>query len=131
MDREAQTTPRRATFIFSGILFLGVFTLAVGLGLVFFEANHVTSEVKIISAQNYDDFELREQAVAGISSSQLINVNSASASDLEALPGVGPVTVGKIISGRPYSNLEELVFKKAVGRALFERISPQLTVGVE
>ena len=58
----------------------------------------------------------------------LININSASQTELEALPGVGPVTAGKIIDGRPYQTLEELKSKKAVGNALFEKIKDKLTI---
>lgn len=60
--------------------------------------------------------------------SPLININLASQSELEALPGVGPVTAQKIISGRPYQILDELVSKKAVGQSLFEKIKPQLAL---
>ena len=52
----------------------------------------------------------------------LININSASQSDLESLPGVGPVTAGKIIDGRPYQSIEELKSKKAVGNSLYDKI---------
>lgn len=55
-----------------------------------------------------------------------INVNTASQSELEALPGVGPVTAGKIISGRPYTRLEELVEKKALSQNLYEKLKNQL-----
>jgi competence protein ComEA len=58
----------------------------------------------------------------------LININTASASELDTLPGVGEVTVEKIISGRPYSSIEELKTKKAVGNALFEKIKDRLTI---
>lgn len=61
-------------------------------------------------------------------SSLLISVNSGAESDLDSLPGVGPVTAGKIISGRPYQTLEELVSKKAVGQALFEKIKDQISL---
>lgn len=58
----------------------------------------------------------------------LININSASQSDLETLPGVGPVTAGKIIDSRPFATLEELRTKKAVGNALFDKIKDKLTI---
>ncbi len=58
----------------------------------------------------------------------LISVNASSQSELEGLPGVGPVTAKKIIDNRPYQTLEELVGKKAVGTALFEKIKAQLTL---
>lgn len=54
--------------------------------------------------------------------SPLVSVNSGSQSELDTLPGVGPVTAQKIIANRPYQTLEELVAKKAVGTALFEKI---------
>jgi competence protein ComEA len=62
------------------------------------------------------------------SQSPLVHINFASQSELEALPGVGPVTAQKIIAGRPYQTLDELVSKKAVGQSLFEKIKPQLAL---
>jgi len=60
--------------------------------------------------------------------SNLVSVNTASQSELESLPGIGPVTAKKIIDNRPYQTLEELVAKKAVGTALFEKIKDQLSL---
>jgi len=57
-----------------------------------------------------------------------ININTASQSELEALSGVGPVTASKIISARPYSTVEELISKKAVGKAVYEKIKDSVVV---
>lgn len=57
-----------------------------------------------------------------------VSVNAASQSELEALNGVGPATAKKIISGRPYTRLEELVTKKAIGQALYDKLKAQLTL---
>ena len=57
----------------------------------------------------------------------LININSASQSELEALAGVGPVTAGNIISGRPYAAVEELKSRKIIGEALFEKVKDLIT----
>src|SRR3989344_2961740 len=57
-----------------------------------------------------------------------ININTASQSELEALSGVGPVTASKIISARPYSSVEELISKKAVGKAVYEKIKDSVVV---
>lgn len=56
------------------------------------------------------------------SSGGLMSINSASQSELESLPGIGPVTADKIISGRPYGSVDELKSKKVVGSATFEKI---------
>ena len=68
-----------------------------------------------------------ENNLLGVTSG-LININTASQAELEALPGVGPVTAGNIISGRPYSRPEELKEKKAVGQALFDKIKDKITI---
>ncbi len=51
-----------------------------------------------------------------------INVNAASKSELDTLPGVGEVTAQKIIDNRPYQKLEELKEKKAVNKSTYEKI---------
>lgn len=56
-----------------------------------------------------------------------INVNTASQDSLESLPGVGPVTAGKIINGRPYSDINELLSKKVVGSSVFGKIKDQIS----
>lgn len=60
------------------------------------------------------------------STSSLIGVNSASADQLDSLPGVGPVTAQKIISSRPFGSLEELTTKKAVSKSVFDKIKDQI-----
>ena len=48
-----------------------------------------------------------------------LNINTASADELEALPGIGPVTVDRIIDGRrerPFSSLEDAVERGVLNR---------------
>jgi len=56
-----------------------------------------------------------------------ININSATQTELEALPGIGPVTAAKIISGRPYQAVDDLVTKKIVGQKVFSQIKDQVS----
>lgn len=61
-----------------------------------------------------------------------ININAASSSALEELPGVGPVTAGKIIDWRTqhgkFSTVEQLQEVDGIGPKLYERIKPHVTV---
>lgn len=57
-----------------------------------------------------------------------VSVNAASQQELESLSGIGPATATKIIQSRPYTSLEELVAKKAMGQALFDKLKNQLTL---
>lgn len=65
---------------------------------------------------------------AGVGSTGLISINNGSQSELESLPGIGPVTATKVIDNRPYGSIEELKSKKAVGSATYEKIKDLITL---
>ncbi|MFS8158710.1 MAG: helix-hairpin-helix domain-containing protein [Candidatus Roizmanbacteria bacterium] len=56
-----------------------------------------------------------------------ININKASEKELDALSGVGKITVGKIIAGRPYASIEELQDKKIVSKSVYEKIKDHIS----
>lgn len=62
----------------------------------------------------------------------LINLNTASQTELESLPGIGPVTAGKIIASRttaPFATIEELRERGLVYEKTFEDLRALVTVG--
>ena len=58
----------------------------------------------------------------------LVNINTGSQSQLEELPGIGPKTADKIIAGRPYQSVDELLSKKIVGSKVFNQIKDKISV---
>ena len=57
---------------------------------------------------------------------ELIDLNSASDAELRALPGVGLARAGAIIKNRPYKGKDELVQKKILPPAVYEKIKDQI-----
>lgn len=75
-----------------------------------------------------EEIPARESQVAGVKTQSQVNINTATQSELEALPGIGPVTASKIISDRPYNTVEDLLSKKILGKAIFDKIKDSITV---
>jgi competence protein ComEA len=64
--------------------------------------------------------------------SGLVNVNTATPEELEALPGIGAVTVQKIVAARqeqPFASLEEMVEREVINRGQLEDITGLATAG--
>jgi competence protein ComEA len=60
-------------------------------------------------------------------SANLVDLNTASLSDLKQLPGVGDATAKKIVAGRPYSSLSDLS-KAGISRSVIAKITPLVTI---
>jgi competence protein ComEA len=61
----------------------------------------------------------------------LVNLNTASPEELDALPGIGPVTVQKIVAARaeqPFSTLDEMVEREVIDRGQLEDIRDLVTL---
>ncbi len=61
-----------------------------------------------------------------------VNLNTASAADLESLPGIGAKTAERILEYRqkngPFKKIEDLMNVKGIGEKSFLKLKPRLTV---
>lgn len=72
---------------------------------------------------------INQSSVQGqMDTSVMININTASEAQLDSLPGIGPVTAQKIISGRSYGSIDELLSKKIVTSSVFSKIKDKIAV---
>lgn len=56
----------------------------------------------------------------------LVSLNSASQTQLETLPGVGPVMAERIAAARPFHRIEDLLLVSGIGDKTFQRIAPHV-----
>ena len=67
-----------------------------------------------------------ESKMAPAPKAELLDINSATADQLDALPGVGKAYSAKIIAGRPYKGKDELVQKKIVPEKTYDGIKDKI-----
>src|SRR5271166_2020874 len=58
--------------------------------------------------------------------SQKIDINSATKSQLDALPGIGAAYSQKIIDGRPYNSKRDLLTRKIVPQSTYDGIQDKI-----
>ena len=72
---------------------------------------------------------VREQSKApGAADQRPIDLNMAGVRELETLPAIGPVLAQRIIQGRPYQTVDDLLKVNGIGKKKLDTIRPRITV---
>ncbi len=77
------------------------------------------------------DFKYRLDDVLGVSvdkSNTCISINNASVSQLTTISGIGDSTAKKIVEGRPYKKIEDLLNVSGIGESTLEKMKSKICI---
>jgi competence protein ComEA len=94
-------------------------------------ASDLTAIDKLRAEQRTEDDELKsliKQSSGKPGPSAPVDLNTATSSELQSISGIGPVLAEKIVGGRPYKSVDDLLHVTGFGPKLLEKIRPYVTV---
>lgn len=75
--------------------------------------------------------EVQNQVTKAKSPQGLLDLNTATEKELQSIKGIGPVLAERIIAGRPYRTVDDLLKVKGIGPKRLEKIRAHVVVGKE
>lgn len=107
---------------------LMMLTAMVGLlsMLSFGQATSTTTTKKDSKSSATSSDTKAEKKAAKAEKKPMVDINSATKDELNALPGIGDTYSQKIIDGRPYANKAQLVTKKVLPKATYDGIKTEI-----
>ena len=97
--------------------------------LVFSLAMIATASTAIAGAVPKPQSQSEAVKVGSVSSgdTKLIDINSATLTDLKSLPGVGTAYARKIVEGRPYASVDDLKARKVLSSGTYDKIRDRIS----
>lgn len=112
----------KKTYIFLILLVFGALCFGGGV----FYGQYMLTERGFVYEENADDAE----QVSSVEVPDLVNLNTASAKELEKIPGIGAVTAKKIINSREeegdFDDVHGLVERGILGEGKLEQVAPYM-----